>query len=173
MRRITVDEERCIGLRSTVDVRWCGCLYKTRADVTAVDCRGRTALMRKIEGNRLAVVKLLLECRVDVELKTRGRSSALHLATYFGDQELVHLLLDRGASVEAKTQAQFTALHIATLLGQEVLVRLLLERDAKISPKSRWCGAEDHCHAICGDANVDNNSEVHRDVKPLSKNLQN
>merc|ERR1712108_76902 len=80
----------------------------------AQDQKGITALGYAVGGNRIAVVKMLLDSRANPFAVDSNGNSALHYAAGYGRKELVEYLLKTGASV-AQTNAQGRrALDVAT-----------------------------------------------------------
>jgi cytohesin len=106
---------------------------------------GATPLVGAILGKHLAVVKLLLAAKAEVnfecESRTFGRQggewgSLLHFAVGVNSPEIVTLLLEGGAnpdaqvSVPGKNAAGMTPLRAAVLDGQKEMAQLLLAHKA-------------------------------------------
>jgi hypothetical protein len=77
-----------------------------------------------------AVVKLLLErSDIQVNLRSYGSKTPLHIAALGGHEAIVKLLLERSdIQVNLRSYGSKTPLHIAALGGHEAIVKLLLER---------------------------------------------
>ncbi|CAJ2508471.1 Uu.00g134970.m01.CDS01 [Anthostomella pinea] len=91
------------------------------------DSRGHgcTLSIASRKGN-IAMVRLLLSCGADVNLKhERGSHDPIKVAAFNGHQEVVQLLLEQGASM-------VSALRQAADGGQAPLVRWLLQKDPEL-----------------------------------------
>jgi len=88
----------------------------------------------------LARVKALLAAKADVNAKTANGSTALMVASEFGDLfghlEVVRALLDAKADVNAKTANDVTALILASQQGHLEIVRALLDAKADVNAKA-------------------------------------
>ena len=78
---------------------------------------------------------MLLEKGADVNVKTGYGSTALGLASWNGDTEIVRMLLEKGADVNAKDAKGSTALMKASLNGYTKVVSILLEKGADVNAK--------------------------------------
>lgn len=56
----------------------------------------------------------------------------LHVASHYGQLNMVRFLLDKGAAVDVQTSSGYTALHQAAQQGHTVVITLLLQ--SKASP---------------------------------------
>ncbi|PAA72873.1 hypothetical protein BOX15_Mlig010600g1 [Macrostomum lignano] len=75
---------------------------------------------------KLAVVKMLLDARADVNFLNRNGGTALFVASQHGRDELVDLLIASGALVDAEVMKGCTSLYIAAQQGhQGVALRLI------------------------------------------------
>jgi hypothetical protein len=79
---------------------------------------------------------MLLEKGADVNVKSGYRSTALTLASWDGDTEIVRMLLEKGADVNAKDNNGSTALIKASLNGHTKVVSMLLEKGADVNAKN-------------------------------------
>ena len=57
--------------------------------------------------------------------------TALHLASYWGDSEIVKMLIEAGADVNAVNKDGETALYWASLKGHQEIIKILKEAGAK------------------------------------------
>ncbi|GAA6075366.1 oxysterol-binding protein-related protein 2, partial [Tachysurus ichikawai] len=62
--------------------------------------------------------------------KSNGGWTTLHLASYFGQKDIVEELLKRGVDVNMQNYDGDTALHVAALCGRQEVVLLLLRHGA-------------------------------------------
>lgn len=67
-------------------------------------------------GN-IALVKLALENKADLETKNDEGETALILASWYGSPEIVDLILKKGANINAQDKLGFTAIAKASSLG--------------------------------------------------------
>ncbi|KAL2798069.1 ankyrin repeat-containing domain protein [Aspergillus keveii] len=65
--------------------------------------------------------------------------TALHIAAYLGNHQLVASLLDHGADINAVNVRGYTSVHFAILAGRLSIVRLLLERGAAVDIADHFC----------------------------------
>jgi len=76
-------------------------------------------------GNRLAAVELLLKAGADVDARSHGRFTALHIAAENGNPQMVTVLLAAGADVRAASEGGKTALDFAIGRGSPETVAAL------------------------------------------------
>ncbi|TGJ83650.1 hypothetical protein E0Z10_g5092 [Xylaria hypoxylon] len=130
-------------------------LLENRANVSAANNRGRTALHLSAESSdeehRDDMVKLLLSHNANPEATSDGGWTPLHNAAQSGYLSTVALLLETKAKVNAELSNGMTPLHWAAFNGFEDIVRLLLTRpDVNTSLKDGFdrtpmlCAAEKH-----------------------------
>src|SRR5205814_7283 len=106
-------------------------LLEDGANIQAkTDIFGRTALDSTAENGHLAVVKLLLKAKADVNVKDKHGETALYRAAKNGHEAVVKLLLEAKADVNVRDESGRTALYMATENGHEGVVKLLLEAKA-------------------------------------------
>lgn len=116
----------------------------------------KTPLMYACEKRNLAVAKLLLEYRADIDLQSYDEDTALIMAVSGsidnieenGNKEIVELLLKQGANANLQNEDGYTALLIAVSSGNKEIVQLLLENGADINiknidGKTAWSLAEE------------------------------
>ena len=89
------------------------------------------------------VAQLLLEHGVDVNTRRQDRRTPLHIASHFGEFEIVQVLIDHSADVDAVDDSDKTPLHDVSegeYESQEDGVRiaqLLLDHGADVNAKTR------------------------------------
>ncbi len=90
---------------------------------------GRTTLIHACISNRFELVKKLVECGADVNVKDLYQKNALHCATIVGNIEIVAFLLNRQVNVNEPTNGGWTALDLAKTnasgLSQDRVDRLI------------------------------------------------
>jgi ankyrin repeat domain-containing protein 50 len=79
-----------------------------------------------------AVVRLLIEAKVDVDTKSSSGRTALYRAAVNGHEAVVQLLIEAKADVDAKSSDGWTALYVAAANGHEAVVQLLIEAKADV-----------------------------------------
>lgn len=112
-------------------------LIEAGANLNASDAHGRTPLMEAIQNYRQALVKTLLEARVDVNMRAADGSSALLVSLARGLMpETTKLLIEAGADVNAADLTGRTPLlaAVSTSLGS---LPPLLEAKADVNAKDR------------------------------------
>jgi ankyrin repeat protein len=115
-------------------------LISKRADVATPDNRRWTALHKAVAfhplgGDVAAVLRLLQEKEVDIDVVGRKDFRPLHVAAGRGDLALANLLLNEGANIEAEEQHGFTPLSAAIVAGHTEMANLLLDRGADLKAK--------------------------------------
>jgi ankyrin repeat protein len=101
---------------------------------TVEEERGETGLIIAVREDARKVLELLLNTK-DVNLNARARNgdSALMIAAYKGNYDVVKTLLDKGAE---PNQTGWAALHYAAAVGNNQIVQLLLDHSAYIDAES-------------------------------------
>lgn len=95
---------------------------------------GEPALVLAIrEGARDVVSELLRHPGTDLERQAVNGNTALMMAAFKGDEEVVRALLNKGAKVN---QPGWTALHYAAAGGHDKIAQLLIERGAGLDALS-------------------------------------
>ncbi len=93
---------------------------------------GDPALVRAIRLENDEVVEVLLNAPgLEVDTASEFGETALMLASFKGDMELVQTLLAKGASVNRV--GGWTPLHYAATQGHDEIVKLLLEKGARVN----------------------------------------
>ena len=104
------------------------------------DDGGNTALIVASENGHKGIVKLLLECGVNVDKRTPNGWTALMKASERGDSnlEVIELLLRHGAQADLQNNEGDSALIVATQNGQTVLViKLVRDHRANVDLKNK------------------------------------
>jgi ankyrin repeat protein len=115
-------------------------LLQQRADVTAPQGDGMTALHWAAERGDAEMAAVLLKSGAIVRAETRvGRYTALHLAAKSGNAAIVSALVGAGAEVNAVTTTGAMPLHFAAAAGSADGVRVLLDRGADVNAREpQW-----------------------------------
>lgn len=114
-------------------------LIEFHADLSLLGHDGRSCLhMASGNGGRANLVKLLLEhgARDVVNHANIEGDRPLHLASYYGKEDIVRLLLAAGADLDVLDGEGWSSLHRAAYQGRSDTVRLLLERGAIVETRS-------------------------------------
>lgn len=99
---------------------------------------GSTHLHRAVmEGAKPFVIEFLLKKGADVNARNEAGETALMLAAWYGNEELVELLLKRGADPTLKTRKGFSALGAVSENGYAGIVTKLLAHGAKPRRRQR------------------------------------
>lgn len=99
-----------------------------RADTSASNNRGRTALMFASENNHVEVVQRLLLAGADSRAVSDGGWTALHNAADKGHVRILELLLATDCDVNSILSNGMTPLHWAAFNGHEEAVKLILAK---------------------------------------------
>jgi len=97
----------------------------------AQDQKGITPLGYAVGGNRIAVVKLLLDSRANPFAVDASGNSALHYAAGYGRKELVEYLLKTGASVAQANAQGRKPLDVATQNKHDAVIQVLRAHGAQ------------------------------------------
>jgi ankyrin repeat protein len=101
--------------------------------VSEINDDGLTELHCAALNNRLALVRTLIEKRIDINVQDKYGQSALHLAAANNHFEVVKLLLQQQAQVDLQDKKGRTPLHHATAGNHVDIVMLLLQYKANIN----------------------------------------
>lgn len=99
-----------------------------KADINAMELRGKTALHLAAAHDREDMIDLLLKYHADVNAKSDGGWTPLHNACDKGSEKIVRMLLRAGAEVNSQLLNGATPLHLAAQAGHREVVECLLER---------------------------------------------
>lgn len=96
--------------------------------------RGETLLMISIRENSVKVFDLLLHHpKINLDQRAKNGDTAMMLATYLEQKDLVQRLINVGAQVN---QMGWTSLHYAAVIGNHQIMTLLLEHHAHIDAET-------------------------------------
>jgi ankyrin repeat protein len=113
------------------------------ADPNAQKLGWWTALHDAIRHDRLAVAKMLIDRKADVNAHEKGTrdkgigdelgNTPSHIAAYFRNAAAMRLLLENGADPDARGEWNRTPLHVVSFNGDIESVRALVEHGADLS----------------------------------------
>ena len=77
------------------------------------------------------VVRELLQCGGrDVAAKNEDGHSALHLAAFYGNLEVIELLIQFGANINEANSSGYTPLHVSCQSNKVQIIQILLKAGA-------------------------------------------
>lgn len=139
---------------------------------------GESALYLAAQRGYLAVVRLLVNARANINQSTNDGSCPIYAAVDGGHKEVVELLIRKGAKINGKhTESCWTCLHQAAYKGYCEMVRLLVavpgcqleaRDDHQITPlfvAAQY--GQQHCLEILVDAGADVNTQAGDLATPL------
>lgn len=91
-----------------------------------------TALHIAVRNRSEAIVKLLLDKRIEKDTKNLNVDTALHIATKNGDITIVKMLVDAKCDINAVDENGATALVLAAKRGSKNLVEYFIEKGADV-----------------------------------------
>ncbi len=101
---------------------------------TIENVRGDTGLIMALRDNSVKVVEVLLNApKINYEIRSRNGDTALMIAAYKGNKNVVKAMLEKGAEAN---QTGWTALHYAAAVGDNDIVKILLEHSAYLDAES-------------------------------------
>ncbi|KAK8142161.1 hypothetical protein G3M48_009262, partial [Beauveria asiatica] len=134
-----------------------GLLVDRGAHIEAKAELGLTPLCFAVAGGQLRATKFLLNRGAEVNVRTSGGQSPLHLAAQYVGEQVVHLRLDHEAEVDGRNTAERQdALRLAGQYDREQIVQLLLDHGAEID-----CRDQDGWTPLCWAA-FNGNTEIIR-----------
>jgi len=130
--------------------------FAKKADVAAMNDRGKNSLHLAADTGRDDLVKLLLTHGADPKVPSDGGWTPLHNAAQAGAVGSVSLLLDAGADVNAELSNRMTPLHWASYNGHLEVVKVIVKRpEANIFMRDSFdrtpllCAAERNHDEVC------------------------
>jgi ankyrin repeat protein len=113
-------------------------LLQNAAGVDEEDEQGLTPLHTAAELGATEIAEHLLERGADLNHAGEPRCiTALHVASYHNQGDMVQLLLDKGIKVNVQDANGHTPLHIAALLNHHHLIGPLLAAGVDVSLKDK------------------------------------
>ena len=110
--------------------------------IDLISCRGLagyTPLHHACNRGHVAIVGAILRNNMRILNSSNDTGeTALHLAVYAGNMNIVEQLLDHGANIDGRNDYGETALFYAARKGMPALVRLLLQRGSDIDIIDRF-----------------------------------
>jgi len=121
-------------------------LIEKKADVTAAQADGTTALHWVARWDDLEMADLLIRAGADVKAANRDGATPLFLASQNGSAAMIEKLLKAGADVNAPILSHGeTALMMAARSGNVAAVKVLLDHGAQVNT-TRF--ARNHRHDV-------------------------
>jgi len=84
-------------------------------------------------SNGIAILKLLLASKTDVNARAEYRQTPLHFAAQSSNTVAVKLLVEHKAEVNAQQRDRKTPLHLAASKGHVEIVKILIENQADVN----------------------------------------
>ena len=109
---------------------------KSHPEITTSQPRKNTDLHKAVKEKRKSTVKALLQKNSDllnIQNEDDG-ATALHLAVYLGEHEIVETLLEKKANLSIRDDYGWLPLHIAAWYNHKEIVALLLAEEAGADP---------------------------------------
>lgn len=103
------------------------------SEVTKIDERGRTSLMRAAAQGRADLIPGLIAAGVNVNTRDNEGNSALYFAAGNGHQAAVEALLKAGANPNSADNTGAVVLVGPSVQGYTAIVRLLIARGARVN----------------------------------------
>jgi len=116
-------------------------LLQRKADVSAPQIDGTTALHWAVRGDDLDMADLLIRAGAKVSATTREGVTPLQLAAMNGNAAMLLMLIKAGADPNTPlTEFGDTALMMASRTGKTDAISVLLETGAQVNAKETWGG---------------------------------
>ena len=113
-------------------------LIKRGADMNLLNSQGWSLLALASNFGKLEVIKMLLDCGVNIDGTTNDSEKAIHRAIIAGYCDIAKYLIRRGADVRAVRKGDgCTALHQAAYRGLVDIVGLLIKGGAEVNAVDR------------------------------------
>ena len=98
---------------------------------------GTTPLTTAVTNEDIETTRKLLECGVDINKRTDRGGSAIYIATYLGNEELINLLLEYNPDVNKQDNRGKSPLMQAATNGRPHIVEKLLNAGARPNDKDK------------------------------------
>jgi ankyrin repeat protein len=119
--------------------------------IDALDNTGQTLLRRATKFGYTQLVSVLLEQKVDTEIRDFNEETVIQLAAREGKADIVRHLLDAKADINAATPIiGYTALHGAAESGHLNIVKMLVNAGADVNAELSDCQTAVHLAASKG-----------------------
>ncbi|XP_061455734.1 ankyrin repeat and SAM domain-containing protein 3 [Rhineura floridana] len=115
-------------------------IQRGELDLNQRNCGGWTPLMYASYIGHDAIVHMLLEAGVNVDVPTPEGQTPLMLASSCGNENVASFLLQQGAKLEMKDIHGWTALFHCTSAGHQQMVKFLLDNGANANCREPFCG---------------------------------
>jgi len=112
-------------------------LIRYRADVNALDKKGRCALIHAISEKHLKIVELLIQHKANLNMSDEEGYTPLMYAVLSQNVEAIKILMQHNADLDAVNKEGCTALMYAAILGHVSIVELLIENAADTSVQAK------------------------------------
>ncbi|XP_076684312.1 uncharacterized protein LOC143377171 [Andrena cerasifolii] len=89
-----------------------------------------------------------------INTKHRNRITALHVAAYKGNKQIVEVLLRRGSKIDSKIRCDITPLHIAAERGHLEIVKVLVKFGPCIDSKDEYGATALHIACKNGESQI-------------------
>ena len=126
------------------------------------DCERRTAFLKALENENLAISKYLIDQGANIHIKYFNGLNAFYFASEFADRELMQMLLSRGVDVNNTTYGGFNSLHHAAarqtdppeMAGHLEVCLMLIRAGARLSSNNPAKVSVLHCACHSGNAEL-------------------
>jgi len=119
----------------------CGC------DTSSTDYNNDNALTVCIRRNRIDILDLILESRIDLNMVDKTGTTPLMIASILGNETILELLKNNGARLCVKDRDGNSVLHHAVKTNHYSIVKKLVNWGADINIRNK-CGETPLCFAI-------------------------
>ncbi|WP_020532177.1 ankyrin repeat domain-containing protein [Flexithrix dorotheae] len=92
-------------------------------------------IFKAIEKNQVDQIRTLLETGTDPNIKDALRNTPLHMAAFYGYEDVIDLLASKGGDVNAINEAGRSPLYEAVRADHQQAVSALIANGAKLTPK--------------------------------------
>lgn len=106
-------------------------LIRAGSDVNALSDIGETPMFHA--SDHLIIMKILIDFKADLNIRTDGGWSVLHESVYFQNVDCIEELLKNGACVNASSAENVSPLYVAATVGSLPVVKILLEAGAYVN----------------------------------------
>jgi ankyrin repeat protein len=117
---------------------------------------GQAALWECAKKGHKKLLEVMLNSGIDVNTVVRARknleqgNTLLHIASYYGQVEIVRFLLERSADINIRSAVNNTAMHFAAFTNSAHVITLLLDRGASVKVTNTQGSTPLHFAALSG-----------------------